>query len=101
MPGVKALEAGLMLFDQLRLEGPVAVGGNFNRHLACFAFQCFQALAVARVASAVAGHLVLLIPQVVVHLTRRHPLCQRLRQFLHQPVRAYEAAAARRDQFID
>ena len=89
--GVESFEPRLVLLDQLRLERAVAIARHLDRHLPGFAFQRLLALAVARVAASIAGHLVLLIAQVMVHLTGQHPLHQRLGQLLHQPVRADQA----------
>jgi hypothetical protein len=57
---VKARPAGLVFGNQLRLEGAVAVTGNFYRQFAELPFERLPALPVARIAGRVLYRLILL-----------------------------------------
>ena len=97
---VEAFKPRLVLADQLRFEGAVAVPWHLDGHLPGVAFQRLPALAVPGVAAAVAGRIVFRIPEVMVHLACQHPLHQRLGQLLGQTIRPYQAAPAGRDQLV-
>jgi hypothetical protein len=99
--GVESFKPRLVFLNQLRLERAIAIARHFDRHFASLTLQRLLALAIPRVASAVTGHLVLLIAEVMIHFAGQHALHQRLRQFLYQPVRADQAPAAGRDQLVN
>src|SRR5580704_12054187 len=77
---VEAAETTLMTRYDLRLEGAIAVPRNLDHRLPKIALQRLAACAVARVATALAAGVVLLIPQVMGQLGVHRTLHQRLRQ---------------------
>ncbi len=58
---IEARETCLMLLDQLRLKGAVAIARHLDFHLAGIALQLLPALPIARVAAVVPGYFVLLV----------------------------------------
>ena len=65
---VKAAPAGLVLRDQLWLEGAMAVTRNFDGQFAELALQGLLALAVAGIAGRILHRLILAMAEVVGHL---------------------------------
>ena len=83
---IEASPAGLVLGDQLRLEGAVPVAGNFNRQMAEVAFERLLALAVAGVASSVGDQFVLAVAEMLGQFGIERLLDQQLGQLLEQAV---------------
>jgi hypothetical protein len=85
---VKAVEPGLALGDQQRLEaaGPVARNGNLD--LAIVGQDGLGAGAVAAVATATAGRVALLVAEMFAQLGSQRAFDQRLLQLFEKPIRA-------------
>src|ERR1700693_5545855 len=77
---IESAETTLMTRYDLRLEGPVAVPRNLDHGLPEIALQRLRACSIARVATALASRVALLIPQVVGQLGVHRTLHQSLRQ---------------------
>src|SRR5579862_945800 len=77
---IEAAETTLVTRYDLRLEGAIAVPRNLDHRLPKIALQRLGACSIARVATALAPGVVLLIPQVVGQLGVHRTLHQRLRK---------------------
>ena len=82
---IHAINAGLALLHQLRLEAAVAVTGHSHRQFAVLALQHLRRRAVAPVRLARRCFLAFLIAQMRGQLRAQHPLHEPDLQFLHQP----------------
>src|SRR5574340_1621971 len=85
---IEAGPAGLVLGDQQRLEGAVAVAGNFDGQFAKLALEGLPALAVAGIASGVGHGLVPGVAQMLGHFGIERLLDQELGQLLQEAILA-------------
>jgi hypothetical protein len=92
-PLIEALQPGLALAHDLRLEGPVAVPGHRQVDGADIGQHGLAGGAVAVVAAAPPGRVVLVIAQVAGHLLSQSPLQHRLSDLGQQAVRAEQLDA--------
>ncbi len=83
---VEAVETGLPLLDELRLELAVTVAWDINVELAALAFDRFRGLPVAGVSAVLAGGVVLLVAEEVGHLALQRTLDDRLGELLEETV---------------
>src|SRR5205085_3004003 len=83
---IEAVEAGLVLLDELRLELRVAITRHVNLDLAALAAQGLRGGAVARVARRVSTQRVLFVAEVVSQLAVQGAFNQGFGELLQQPV---------------
>ena len=83
---VEAIEPGLALGDQLRLEAADAVAWHRNVDLAILGQDRLCARSVAAVAAAAARRIAFLVAQVLGQLGPERPLDQRLLELLEKPI---------------
>src|SRR5215216_2171109 len=87
---VEAVETGLALGDQQRLEAAGPVAWHRDVDLAVLGQDRLRAGAVAAIAAAAAGRVSLLVAKMIAQFRSKRPLNQRLLQLLEKPVRACE-----------
>src|SRR5215212_7832046 len=87
---VKAVEPGLTLGDQQRLEAAGPVAWHRNVDLAILGQDRLRAGPVAAIAAAAAGRIALLVAKMLAQFRTKRPLNQRLLQLLEKTVRACE-----------
>jgi len=85
---VKAVEPGLALGNQQRLEAAGPIAGDGNLDLAIVGQDGLRAGAVAAVATAAAGRIALLVAEMFAQLRTQRALDQRFLQLLEKPVRS-------------
>ena len=85
---VKAAPAGLVLRDQLRLKGAVAVTRDFDRQFAELSLQVFLLLPLRVLPAGFSTGSFFPWPRMVGHLRFQRLLDQQLGQLLEQPVLA-------------
>jgi hypothetical protein len=85
---IEAVEARLVLLDELRLELRSAVAGHVNAHLPALASQRLWRGAIARVAGVGAGGVVLLVAEVVGEFAVEGTLDESFGELLEQAVLA-------------
>ncbi|MNE31938.1 hypothetical protein D3C80_1255290 [compost metagenome] len=83
---IEACPAGLMLGDQLRLEGGLTVARDVERQFAEVALQGFTAVTVARIGGSVGDRCAFVMPQVFGHFGFKGPLDQHLGELFEQAV---------------
>src|SRR5215207_8599871 len=87
---VEAIETGLALGDQLRLEAASPVAWHSDVDLAVLGQDRLREGAVTAVAAAATGRIPLLVAKMIAQLRAERPLNQRLLQLLEKPVRTRE-----------
>ena len=95
---IHAVDPGLALLDQFRLETAVPVAGHQNRHFAVVALQPLVGRAIAPVGLARGRILAVLIARMCGQLSPGHPLHQPDLELFHQPSIARQIAAPQ--QFV-
>jgi hypothetical protein len=85
---IEAVEACLVLLDELRFELRVAVTWHLNAHLPALALDGLRRAAVTRVAGVVARRSVLLVAKVVRQFTGERAFDQRFSELLEQALLA-------------
>src|SRR5262247_1107698 len=78
------LEAGLPLLDLLRIELPVAVPRDPDRDLTLLAFERLARLAVAGIAGVLSFRRVLLVTEMMSHLSVQDPFYEGFGELLEQ-----------------
>jgi hypothetical protein len=86
---VEAIEAGLPLLDQARLELRRTVAGYGNLKLPALAANRFPGLTVTGVAGVRPGGIVLFVAEMMGHLTLQRTLDYGFGELLQQPVEAF------------
>ncbi|OPZ87282.1 MAG: hypothetical protein BWY75_01924 [bacterium ADurb.Bin425] len=83
---VKTLKPGLSFLYYLRFEVPVAVSGNTKSNVSLVRYYSLLRVAVAAILATPAGALILLVAEMIVHLSLQAALYQCLGQLPQQTV---------------
>src|SRR5262245_23973507 len=81
---VEAVEPSLSLLDELWIELAIAVPRDFNRDLALLAFESLARLAVAGVAGVLSFRRVLLVTEMMSHLSVQDPFYEGFGELLEK-----------------
>src|SRR5215468_2180657 len=81
---VEAVEPSLSFLDELRIELPVAVTRDLDRDLALLAFERLARLAIAGIAGVLSFRRVLLVTEMMSHLSIQDPFDEGFGELLEQ-----------------